>query len=121
MQLRLNADNQTRAAERRQALAGQLAEAQTLVPPAYAAPGELGGGPETPEARLARLKQELTTLRAQFSEKYPDVVRVKAEMAELERQVADAKSGDAKAEEKPATPPAVPASPYLVRAQEAVS
>ena len=121
MQLRLNADNQTRAGERRQALASQLAEAQTLVPPAYAAPAAPGGLIETPEARLARLKQELTTLRAQFSEKYPDVVRVKAEIAELERQVADTKSGDAKAEEKPATSPAVPASPYLLRLKEAVS
>ena len=121
MQLRLNADNQTRAGERRQALAGQLAEAQTLVPPAYAAPAAPGALIEAPEARLARVKQELTTLRTQFSEKYPDVVRVKAEVAELERQVADAKSGDAKAEEKPATSPAVPASPYLLRLKEAVS
>src|SRR3990170_528738 len=72
MQLRMNADNQTRAAERRQALASQLAEAQTLVPPAYAAPAAPGALIEAPEARLARLKQELTTLRTQFSEKYPD-------------------------------------------------
>jgi len=32
-QLRLNADNQTRATERRQALSGQLAEAESLLPP----------------------------------------------------------------------------------------
>ncbi len=89
MQLRLNADNQTRATERRQALASQLAEAQTLLQPVYAAPGM--PGPESPEMRLTRLKQELTALRAQFSEKYPDVVRAKAEIAELERQVAEAK------------------------------
>jgi len=121
MQLRMNTDNQTRAAERRQALASQLAEAQTLVPPGFAAPGAPGGGPEIPEARLARLKQELTALRTQFSDKYPDVVRVKAEVAQLERQVADAKSGEATAEEKPAPPPAVPTSPYLLRLKEALS
>src|SRR3972149_4216912 len=53
MQLRMNTDNQTRAAERRQALASQLAEAQTLVPPGFAAPGAPGGGPALPEARPA--------------------------------------------------------------------
>jgi len=120
-QLRLNADSQTRAAERRQALASQLAEAQTLPLLAPGTPGVPGGFTETPEARLARLKQELTALRAQFSEKYPDVVRTKAEIAELERQLAEAKSDDAKAEEKPATPPAGPMTPYGLRLKEALS
>ncbi len=120
-QLRLNADNQTRAVERRQALASQLAEAQTLPPLTYGIPGAPAGFAETPEARLARLKQELTALRAQFSEKYPDVVRTKAEIAQLERQVADARSNDAKAEEKPETPPAGPMTPYVLRLKEALS
>src|SRR2546425_8184936 len=38
-QLRLNADNQTRAAERRQCLCSQLAEADSLLAPAIVAPG----------------------------------------------------------------------------------
>src|SRR2546428_274100 len=42
-QLRLNADNQTRAAERRQALPTQLAEAESLRPPPVVGPG--GAGP----------------------------------------------------------------------------
>src|SRR3990172_6644840 len=79
LQLRLNADNQTRVVERQQALASHLAEAQTIGPPAYAGPAAPAGGPETQEARLTRLKQELTALRTQFSEKYPDVVRFKAD------------------------------------------
>src|SRR5947209_14525012 len=57
-QLRLNADNQTRAAERRQALSSQLAEAETLLAPANVALTGPAGLPETSEARLARLKQE---------------------------------------------------------------
>ena len=121
LQLRLNADNQTRVVERQQALASHLAEAQTIGPPAYAGPAAPAGGPETQEARLTRLKQELTALRTQFSEKYPDVVRFKAEIAEVERQVADAKSSDPAPAEKPATTPAVPASPYLLRLKEALN
>src|SRR3989449_4582982 len=63
MQLRLNADNQTRAMERRAALASQLAEADSLRAAVPVAPG---GGPEDPQMRLARLKQQLTELRVQF-------------------------------------------------------
>src|SRR5438132_7037825 len=67
-QLRLNADNQTRAAERRQALSSQLAEAESLLSPAFLGPGG-SVAPETSEARLTRLKQELTRLRTQFRDR----------------------------------------------------
>ena len=118
-QLRLNADNQTRAAERRQALSSQLAEAESLLSPASMTPGG-SPAPETSEARLTRVKQELTRLRTQFSEKYPDVVLLAAEVAALERELADAKSRDA-AEEKPAAPKAAPVTPYVLRLKEALS
>src|SRR2546426_3764804 len=117
-QLRLNADNQTRAAERRPALSSQLAEAESLL----SSPGMPGGPaapPESPELRLTRLKEELTRLRTQFSEKYPDVVLLAAEVTALERELADAKSRDA-AEEKPAAQPA-PVTPYVLRLKEALS
>src|SRR5256712_2229632 len=117
-QLRLNADNQTRAAERRQALSSQLAESESLLSPAFVG---LGGSvaPESSEARLTRMKQELTRLRTQFSGKYPDVVLLAAEVTALERELADAKSRDA-AEEKPAAQPA-PVTPYVLRLKEALS
>src|SRR2546426_1280166 len=118
-QLRLNADNQTRAAERRPALSSQLAEAESLL----SSPGMPGGPaapPESPELRLTRLKEELTRLRTQFSEKYPDVVLLAAEVTALERELADAKSRDA-AEEKPAAPKAAPVTPYVLRLKEALS
>src|SRR2546422_619339 len=103
IQLRLNSDNQTRVMERRAALASQQAEA-----------GASGGGPEEPQTRLVRLKQQMGELRAQFSEKYPDVVVLRAEIAALEQQL-----DEAKAEGKPARPE--PATPYARRLKEALS
>jgi polysaccharide chain length determinant protein (PEP-CTERM system associated) len=111
IQLRLNSDNQTRATERRAALASQLAEADSL---RAAGAGALGGGPEDPQTRLGRLKQELTQLRVQFSERYPDVVFLKGEIATLQQQLAEAK-----ADSKPPTPE--PATPYTLRLKEALS
>src|SRR2546425_4177132 len=122
-QLRLNADNQTRAAERRHAMSSQLAETESLpspvpVPPtAAAAPPP----PESSQARLARLNQELTRLRTQFSEKYPDVVLLGAEVTALEREDADAKPRDAKPEEKPPAPQLAPLTPYMLRLKEVLS
>ena len=120
-QLRLNADNQTRAAERRLSLSSQLAEAESLlsVSPLPGAPGA-AAAPESPEVRLTRLKEDLTRLRTQFSEKYPDVVRVAGEIAALERDRAEAKSREAKPEEKPMASAPTPLTPYVLRLKEAL-
>src|SRR5947207_13758028 len=67
-QLRLNADTQTRAADRRQALSSQLAEAESLLSSPPGMPGGPAAPPESPERRLTRLKEELTKLRTQFRE-----------------------------------------------------
>jgi succinoglycan biosynthesis transport protein ExoP len=83
--LRLNSENYHRALERKQLLMQQPEQAGM--------PGAIGVDPE--RAHLARLKQELAQLRAQYSEKYPDVARTKAEIATLERQIAN----------RPASPP----------------
>jgi len=111
IQLRLNSDNQTRAMERRAALASQLAEADSLRTAGAVA---FGGGPEDPQTRLGRLKQQLTELRVQFSERYPDVVFLKGEIAALEQQLAEAK-----ADGKPQQPE--PGTPYTLRLKEALS
>ena len=134
-QLRLNADNQTRASERRQTMSSQLAEADSLLastpaPVAPVAPGRPAGGPESPEARLTRLKQELAKLRGQFNDKYPDVILLAREVAALEREVDDAKAREPKENEKeqPAGPQAAPSArqpnqltPYVLRLKEALS
>jgi polysaccharide chain length determinant protein (PEP-CTERM system associated) len=80
-QLRLNSDSQTRLKERRDALARQLADAATLSPS--------GAGPEGRVERLARLNLELRSLRSTYSDKYPDIARLKEEIAALEREIAN--------------------------------
>ncbi len=136
-QLRLNADGQIRAAERRQAVSSQLAEAESFFATplaAGAAPG-VPGRPPTPseatEARLSKLKDDLTKLRTQFSDKYPDVVQLAAEVTALERELAgakasereqtEAKAREPKTEDKPAGSRATTMTPYTLRMKEALS
>jgi polysaccharide chain length determinant protein (PEP-CTERM system associated) len=81
--LRLNAEYQSRVMERRERLERQLAEAGSP------------SGPATPAltpaaAQLVKLKQDLADLRRQYSDQYPEVIRVKAEIAVLEQQIAEA-------------------------------
>ena len=75
-QLRLNNESQLRALERRERFEQQLAAAESA--PAIAAQDD------SPAAELVELKEELTQLRRQYSEQYPEVVRVKALIAALE-------------------------------------
>ena len=81
-QLRLNSDNMSRAMAQRDAVSRQIEEA---VPGTV--PG-VPGAPEPAEQRLARLRLELAELTTRFSDKYPDVIRARAEIADLERQLA---------------------------------
>jgi polysaccharide chain length determinant protein (PEP-CTERM system associated) len=123
-QLRLNADHQTRAIERRQTLASQLAEAETMLLPGatvVAAPTGQIIQPESPDARLVRLKEDLAALRTQFNEKYPDVVKLKGEVAALERQQAEAKTREPQEREKEAAAAPVAATPFVLRLREALS
>jgi protein tyrosine kinase modulator len=110
-QLRATGDNQTRATERRDALLRQLADA-----------GALGGtaGPDAIEEQIAKLNQELMQLRARYSDKYPDVIRVKGEIATLERELGD------KQKEKQTAPARdskaiVGQSPYVIRTKQALA
>ncbi|TLZ79017.1 MAG: hypothetical protein E6K11_07535 [Methanobacteriota archaeon] len=59
-----------------------------------------GATSNTIPARLAKLRLELADLRAQHTDEYPDVVRVKQEIADLERQL-QATGGGAAASEDP--------------------
>src|SRR5436190_701099 len=52
-------------------------------------------------AEIAKLRQELTDLRRQFSDLYPEVVRTKAELAALEKE---------QQQENAAAPPPAPAA-----------
>ena len=108
LQLRLNSDNQARAEERRQTLAKQLAETDLLGPT---------GGPGATAARIARLRQELMELRMRFSDRYPDVILMKLEIAALERELAETKPDGMREEKKP--PP--PATPHVLQLRQNLS
>jgi protein tyrosine kinase modulator len=80
--LRINSDRQLRDLDRRERLMKGLDATDTT--------GSVSvPGPESLPARLAKLKQELTALRTRFSDKYPDVIRVKSEIAAVERRLAE--------------------------------
>src|SRR5207247_3699810 len=90
---RSNKENQMRALDRleRMRLTRQLVESRASVPDG--GDGSVpGGDAEALAARLSRLNQELMELRTRFSDKYPDVIRVNAEIAALEGQRAETKT-----------------------------
>jgi succinoglycan biosynthesis transport protein ExoP len=96
--LRMNGDRQLRAMDRRERLIKELRDSGVAASVLAGVPA-----PDLAAARLAKLKGELAELRTRYSDKYPDVVRMKAEIAELERTVA--------ASPEPAKPAAAPAPP----------
>lgn len=105
MQLRLNADGQIRAQERRSFLSAQLSEAGVLIA------GPAGAGmPDNPAARLAKLQQALAELKARYSDKYPDVVQTQTEIAALTAELAGAK---ARSLSEPAGPSLTVPNPVL--------
>ena len=100
-QLRVNGDTQVRLMERRDQVASQLAQARAQ------------SGDETDEMRLARLRRELATLRIRYTDLWPDIIRIKDEIAKLEKQVADPKAKVSK--------PPMPPTPEVMRIQEVLA
>lgn len=78
-QLRLNSGKLAQANERRAAFIRQIAET------AQAAPTE-PVSPDVTQVQLQELYRKLIELRMNYSEKYPDVIRVRSEIATLEQQ-----------------------------------
>jgi polysaccharide chain length determinant protein (PEP-CTERM system associated) len=50
--------------------------------------GQNGKNPETLEAELANLQAQLATLKSKYTDNYPDVVRVKNDIAAVEQKIA---------------------------------
>jgi polysaccharide biosynthesis transport protein len=98
-QLRLNGEYQLRAIERRERLERQLAEAATTPPAATVAD-------DPDSAQLSKLREELAELRRQFSDQYPDVIRVKAQVAALEQRIASSRTNGHAPQAGPADPAA---------------
>jgi polysaccharide chain length determinant protein (PEP-CTERM system associated) len=101
--IRLNSDQQVQFSERRAIVQDQLDEAE--------AQGATGS-PRALAQRLEELKRQLAGLKARYSDRYPDVVRVKAEIASVEEQLARADA---------APPAATAASPQVVQLRTALA
>jgi polysaccharide biosynthesis transport protein len=82
MQANVSNDSLARAQERRSILVAQLSDDDPDAP----AGGRLS-------ERLEALERELASLRTQFSDKYPDVIRVKQEIATLEQRIKERGDG----------------------------
>jgi len=89
--LQLNNDANMRALERRTNLMKQLAEVEAT---------STAAAPDTKQAQLAKMKRELRELRARFTERYPDVSRLKAEIAAFEETMAEAGEAEAATAER---------------------
>lgn len=97
-QLRLNTENQIRGLERRDSIAKQVGSGEWASAGSPAAGTPVAGTAEATAARLSRLRQELAELRAQYNDRYPDIVRVKREIAALEQQPPVTPDGNPKAD-----------------------
>jgi polysaccharide chain length determinant protein (PEP-CTERM system associated) len=83
-QLRLNGDNQVRANDRRERLERQMSDVESS---AVGAPA--GGAGTAPGDQLANLRRQLDELLRKYTDQYPEVIRVRTELAALERQLAE--------------------------------
>jgi len=92
-QLRLNGENQIRLMDRRERLERQRVETP-------AAP--VATPPSADEERLMKLRRDLDDLRRRFTDEYPDVARLREEVAALTQQIARRPAAD-----KPAGEPVV--------------
>jgi polysaccharide chain length determinant protein (PEP-CTERM system associated) len=81
-QLQINNSSLARASERREALLKQISEGDAATP---------AGVPDAVITRLAKLREELTSLRTRYTENYPDVRRARSEIALLEKQLTEGK------------------------------
>jgi polysaccharide chain length determinant protein (PEP-CTERM system associated) len=84
-QLRVTSGNQIRAAEQRDSLTALLAEAASS-PQAFGGPTGAPAAAEPRAVRLARLHQELASVRSRYTEEHPTVARLTVEIAAMERE-----------------------------------
>ena len=112
-QLRLNADQQVRAAQRRDSVKQQIAEANALGP--VGAPVQLGAPApafESPAGRIGRLRQELATARSRYRDGHPSIVRLQEEISALQDQL---KAAAATEDKPPAAAVPVSTTPAHLR------
>lgn len=103
--LRLNNDNQIQVSDRRAAIAAQLADAR----------GFGTEGPDFATVRLAQMKQQLAELQRTYSDKYPDVIQLKSEIAKLEAKIGSAEEDGLLEEAAPMD------TPYVLQLKKAIT
>jgi polysaccharide chain length determinant protein (PEP-CTERM system associated) len=105
--LRATSDERMRALDRRNDLLRRLSEVES----------DRAAPVATPKAgRLEKLKDDLAELQRRFSDRYPDVIRLKAEIATLESQPSAAEQPSS----TPAKPPAANGGRPAERLQESL-
>jgi polysaccharide chain length determinant protein (PEP-CTERM system associated) len=62
---------------------------------------EKGPNPETLEEQLAKEQEQLLSLQQRYTEEYPDVVKLKRDVAELQKRIADASTTNRKEPKDP--------------------
>lgn len=115
--LEINMDAVDRAETRKIFLQSQIAEMQKPV-----APGIVYSAPESPKApsRLDQLRAQLMELSSRYTDRHPDVIRTREEIARLERLESGIEETDLPAAVPP--PPVVPRVDPTLRAElEAVN
>jgi uncharacterized protein involved in exopolysaccharide biosynthesis len=95
--LQLNGDLQQRQLERRERIQRELSEATS---------GPLMADMRATEAELSKLKQDLAAMKNRYSDRYPEVARLSAEVSAREAQLSAQRSAAAKI-----APPAPTAKP----------
>jgi succinoglycan biosynthesis transport protein ExoP len=108
--LMTNAEAQARANERRQRLEEQIANFES------GAPAVVGTTGDVPLAvQLAKARRELAELQKRYSDRYPEVIRKKGELAVLEQEVGGPSDGDGAAAPLP-----LPQTPSIRLARQSI-
>ena len=116
-QFKLNGEKQLRAREQKQEMA-KLAEtlanlkpipARSTANPRQSAPTTASVSTNPVALKLARLKQELADLRTRYTDRHPDIIQLKSDIAVLERELAEMKRQE---------PPAPPAESVAAKPKE---
>lgn len=101
-QLTAVTSNLSRAREDKTYVESLIAQAQATWQGQQQAASNGGASPATIDQQMMVLQQQLTQLKAKYTDEYPDVVKVKAEIAKLQKQEQEAENA------KPAAPSGKP-------------
>jgi succinoglycan biosynthesis transport protein ExoP len=121
-QLRLNGEQQLHVLEQRERLLeGVAVETDALAAAAAPTAAKTSGDPLELTKRIDRMKDELQQLETRSTAKHPDVIRLKEQIATLEREAAAREEADRQAAEAGAKPePSKELPPTRRRALEAL-